>query len=103
MIDMRRTFALLSVVAFALALTGCGNETGTTGLPSPTIVQTPPPTLAPEPTPEPTVEPTATPAPTATPEPVTTPAPIPSVKPNYRAMYRAWLQFIRSQMIGLYK
>ncbi len=63
----------------------------------------PAPTAEPTATPEPTFEPTATPAPTATPEPVTTPALIPSVKPNYRAMYRAWLKFIRSQMIGLYK
>lgn len=53
--------------------------------------------------PAPTV--TATPEPTAepTPEPVVTPAPVTPAKPDYRAMYRAWLKFLRSQMIGLYK
>ena len=71
----RITLLLLTLMAFIL--TGCGQKTQDTVLPSDTPIPTEAPTETPLPTSTP--KPTNTPKPTATPKPTSTPTPTPAV------------------------
>ena len=106
LVDVARSFALISDTA-APTPTPSATPTPTptptaTPTPSPTATPTPTPTDAPTPTPSPTATPTPTPTPTATPTPTPTPTATPTPSPSTNPVQQAYVAvFQRPDDVGL--